>query len=136
MTTIYVETSAWAKLVKQGPESANFTRFADDHLVAGGRFVSSALLVTEMQRLAHRFGLDGLAVADALSQVDIFLPQMSVYRAARRLAGANLRSLDALHLAHCLEIGADLLASYDERQKAIARELGIRTVSPGMGEQP
>jgi len=131
VTTIYVDTSAWGKLVKEEPESSAFAAYVDELLDDGDDFVSSALLVTEMGRLAERFGINRALVADVLDQVNIFTPDLSIYGDAGRLAGSDLRSLDALHLAQCLALDADLLASYDERQLAAARALGIRTISPG-----
>jgi predicted nucleic acid-binding protein len=132
MTTIYADTSAWGKLVKDEPESEALAGYVDARLDAGDDFVSSALIVTEMGRLAERFDIDRGLVADVLDQVNIFTPDLSIYRAAGRLAGSDLRSLDALHLAQCLALDADLLTSYDERQLATARALGIRTISPGI----
>lgn len=130
MTTIYVDTSAWATLVKEEPESETFAGYVDGRLDAGDDFVSSALLMTEMGRLAERFAVDRTVLADALDEVNLFVPDMSVYRDAGRLVGPSLRSLDALHLAHCVALDADLLASYDARLLAAARGLGIRTISP------
>jgi predicted nucleic acid-binding protein len=131
MTTLYVDSSAWGKLVKEEPESAAFAGYVDGLLDDGDNVVSSALLVTEMGRLAERFDVDRAVLADVLDQVNIFTPDLSIYRDAGRLAGTDLRSLDALHLAHCLALDADLFASYDARQLSAARALGIRTVSPG-----
>jgi predicted nucleic acid-binding protein len=102
----------------------------DELLDDGNDVVSSALLVTEMGRLAERFNIDRTVLADVLDQGNIFTPDFSIYREAGRLAGTDLRSLDALHLAHCIALDADLLASYDSRQLSAARALGIRTVSP------
>lgn len=132
MTTVYVDTSAWGKIVKDEPESEAIVRYVDDRLDAGDDFVSSAVLVTEMGRLAERYGVDQTIVADVLDLVNIFTPDMSIFRDAGRLPRADLRSLDALHLAHCIALDVDLLASYDARQIAAARALGIRTVSPGV----
>lgn len=131
MTTLYVDTSAWGKLVKEEPESAAFAGYVDGLLDAGNDVISSALLATEMGRLAERFNIDRTVLADVLDQVNIFTPDFSIYRDAGRLAGTDLRSLDALHLAHCIALDADLFASYDSRQLSAARALGIRTVSPG-----
>lgn len=130
MTPIYVETSAWAKLVKQEPESAALAAFADAHLDDGEHLVSSALLETEMYRLAERFGLSRIGVADALSQVDLFLPTAAVFRSAGILPGPSLRSLDALHVAHCLDLGVGMMLSYDARQTDAAQSVGIKTLSP------
>lgn len=131
MTPIYVEASAWAKLVKQEPESAALATFADAHLDDGEHLVSSALLETEMYRLAERFSLSRTRVADALSQVDLFLPTAVVFRSAGILPGPSLRSLDALHVAHCLDLGVGLMLSYDTRQAEAAEAVGIRVLTPG-----
>lgn len=131
MTPVYVETSAWAKLVKDEPESAALADFADAHLDAGEHLVSSMLLETEMYRLAARFDLRRTDVADALSQVDLFLPAATVFRSAGILPGESLRSLDALHVAHCLELGVSAMLSYDARQIEAAEKVGIKTLSPG-----
>jgi predicted nucleic acid-binding protein len=46
------------------------------------------------------------------------------------LLPAELRSLDAIHLATAQELGDDLkvLVTYDERMAAAARQLGYRIV--------
>lgn len=51
-------------------------------------------------------------------------------RAARRLASASVRSLDAIHLASALRVEADELLAYDRLLLAAAREHGLATASP------
>jgi predicted nucleic acid-binding protein len=55
-----------------------------------------------------------------------------VLERAARLAPAELRTLDAIHIASALSLGADLLAfvSYDDRQRAAARKVGLPLVRP------
>lgn len=130
-TPIYVETSAWAKLIKEEPGSGAFAAFADSHLDAGARFVSSLLLYTELHRLAKRFAIDPTVASRALSQVDLFVPEPSVFRTAGILGGPTVRSLDALHIAHCLDLGLTAMATYDERQAEAARSVGITVIAPG-----
>ena len=52
---------------------------------------------------------------------------------AARLEPPALRTLDAVHLASALELGADLEAfvTYDARLAAAARGAGLTVVSPG-----
>ncbi len=52
---------------------------------------------------------------------------------ARRLNPSELRSLDAIHLATALSIGADLgaLFSYDDRLTAAAIAAGLCVLAPG-----
>jgi predicted nucleic acid-binding protein len=52
---------------------------------------------------------------------------------ASRLAPAELRTLDAIHIASALSPGADLLAfvTYDDRQRDAPRKAGLPLVQPG-----
>jgi predicted nucleic acid-binding protein len=46
------------------------------------------------------------------------------------LPGRNLRSLDALHVAAALRVGADVMITYDTRQADAAGASGLRVESP------
>jgi predicted nucleic acid-binding protein len=69
------------------------------------------------------------AVLDSL--VIVGLDSRIATRAAG-LAPASIRSLDAIHLATALELGADLTAfvCYDDRLSAAAAALGLQVKSP------
>ncbi len=54
----------------------------------------------------------------------------SLLDAAAGLATAALRSLDAIHLASALEIGAGAILTYDRRQLEVAPAMGLQTISP------
>jgi uncharacterized protein len=51
-------------------------------------------------------------------------------RAARKLASASVRTLDAIHLASALRIEADELLAYDRRLLDAAREQRLQTATP------
>jgi hypothetical protein len=51
-------------------------------------------------------------------------------RSARKLAGATIRTLDAIHLASALRIEPDELLAYDRRLIAAAGEHGLKVSSP------
>ena len=51
-------------------------------------------------------------------------------RSARKLAGAAVRTLDAIHLASALRIEPDELLAYDRRLLAAATEHGLTVASP------
>jgi predicted nucleic acid-binding protein len=57
----------------------------------------------------------------------------TVRNSAAALAEPNLRTLDAIHVATALGIGADLQAfvTYDQRLLQTAEELGLPVASPG-----
>lgn len=127
----YADSSAWLKLLHEERE----TEAMLDHLTevqgAGGRFVSSHLLVTELARASGRLRITSRALNDALGEIDLVLPTAQTYRLAGRLPGPRLRSLDALHLASALETQADAFVTYDDRQAEAAVDAGLDVLQPG-----
>lgn len=127
--TLYLDTSAAAKLVVEEPESARLAAFLDA-LDAGEDIVSSALLETELRRFAARLDLAQSAVSDLLGRVGLVEPDRSLFYEAGLLPGPHLRSLDALHLATAIRVDATALVAYDHRLLAAALSLGLSALSP------
>ena len=127
--SVYLDTSAAAKLLVEEAESEALAAHLDG---IGGEqdLVSSALLETELRRLAVRLALDQSAVSDLLARVDLVDPPRSLFHEAGLLPGPRLRSLDALHLATALRVDADTLVAYDARLLDAARSLGLGVHSP------
>jgi len=95
--------------------------------------VSSALARTEVLRALLLEGEIGVARGRAaLARVDMVRVNDRVLNAAGALLPADLRSLDAIHLATAQQLGRDLgqVVTYDERMIDAARQLGIKTASP------
>ncbi len=95
--------------------------------------VSSALARTEVLRALLFEGEIGVARGrEALARVDIVRVNDRVLNAAGALLPADLRSLDAIHLATAQQLGRDLgqMVTYDERMIDAARQLGIKSASP------
>lgn len=126
---IYLDTSAAAKVLVDEIESDALTAYLD-RADSGREIVSSALLETELRRLAVRLDLAQASVSELLARVDLVDPSRSILHEAGVLPGANLRSLDALHLATALRAEADVLVAYDTRLLEAARALGLATDSP------
>jgi predicted nucleic acid-binding protein len=128
VVTAYLDTSALAKLVVRETETD-----ALRHYLAGSTVVASAVVRTELLRVGLRLGERYLAAADALLSgvAEVTVTRDRLDRAGR-LAPAPLRSLDALHLATALDLGADLdvLVAYDGRLLDAAAQHGLRTASP------
>jgi predicted nucleic acid-binding protein len=125
----YLDTSAFIKLVRSEPESVALRRE-----LAGRELLSSALLVVEARRAARRYGETASRRARAgLSTITLLPLDRLVLDAAADLDPAELRSLDALHLATALSIGEDLarLYCYDARLADAARAVGIEVSQPG-----
>jgi len=128
---IYLDTSAFIKLVKHEAEStamSEYLRKSTEQVLA-----SSQLLAVEARRSTLR------GAPKQLPRVDLMLDRVvqiaisgAVIEAASQLPDPMLRSLDAIHLATVLLIREDIdvLLSYDERLVAAAAAHGIQTASP------
>lgn len=128
--TVYVETSAAAKLLVDEPESASLARYLDELAGDGVPLASSVLLETELRRLAVRHALNQADVSDLLDRFDLAEPDRAVFVEAGLLPGPQLRGLDALHIAMAIRLGADAMVAYDVRQSDSARTAGLRVVAP------
>jgi predicted nucleic acid-binding protein len=132
----YLDSSAIVKLVRQEPESSTLMRY-----VESADLVASELALTEVPRAVRRAisadpALPGPALLAQAAAVLDAIALRSVDRASLVAAGAidepALRSLDAIHLVAAIELGPlDAFVTYDERQAAVARLAGLRTVAPG-----
>jgi predicted nucleic acid-binding protein len=98
-----------------------------------GGLASSALLSVEARRAAGRYGPRYVGrVSEALAGVSLVAIDDRVLAAAAALEPAELRSLDAIHLATALSLGGDLgvMYVYDERLADAARAVGVRVEAP------
>lgn len=129
--TLYVETSAAAKLLVQEAESDALAEYLDERVAGGSHMTASVLVETELRRLAVRAGIDQSRVTDLLDRFDLYEPDRAVFVEAGLLPGLRLRSLDALHVAVAIRIEADEFVAYDVRQGEAARAVGLRVVTPG-----
>ena len=128
--TLYVETSAAAKLLVAEPESHTLSAHLDLLAAEDGAIVSSMLLETELRRLAVRIDLDQARVSDVLDRIDLYEPDRASFIEAGVLPGRYLRSLDALHVAMAIRVAADEMATYDDRHAEAARSVGLAVVAP------
>ncbi|MGH3003139.1 MAG: type II toxin-antitoxin system VapC family toxin [Gaiellaceae bacterium] len=127
---VYADASALVKAVVEEPESAALVAY----LRASSRqLVSTKIALVETQR-AVRIATGVLTAEDAV--VDLLAPFVlvavtdAVLERARRVEPAVLRTLDAIHLATALEVGARTMLVYDRRLAAAATAAGIAVISP------
>ncbi|MGH2797642.1 MAG: type II toxin-antitoxin system VapC family toxin, partial [Thermoleophilaceae bacterium] len=123
-TFAYLDASAFVKLVVREPESDALVGALEDW----PRRVSSSLLVVEAVRAAARVSRDALRRAELLlAGVTLLPPDLDLLRSAARLAPVALRSLDSIHLATAVSLGAELgpFFVYDERLRAAAADASI-----------
>ena len=132
MTTVYTDTSALLKRVVIEVESAAVGALLRRLVADGELLVASSLAWLEVWRALRRAGLTDIeSVAEsALSGVAEFPLDDVVLLRARRLGQDQLRSLDAIHLAAALAVGADSLLTYDERLASSANAVGLKVLAP------
>jgi predicted nucleic acid-binding protein len=126
---VYLDTSAFMKLVAEEAESAALRR----HLRGGRLRTSAILLQTEALRAAGRLSPAHVAVARQLLRgLALIQTDRQLYAVAGALAPPELRSLDALHVAAALTLGQDLadFVTYDTRMTHAAQTHGLPVVSP------
>lgn len=127
--THYLDTSAFIKLVRSEPDS----RALRADIAGAGALVSSSLLIVEGRRAAARYGAAAVKRARiALTAVTLLPMDDPILDLAAALEPAELRSLDALHLAAALSLGHDLgrFYCYDARLVAAAEAHGLDARQP------
>jgi len=129
MAATYLDSSALVKLAVEEPESAALRRYLRRHRP----LVSSALARTEVLRALLLEGDEGLARGrTVLDRVELIRVNDRILNAAATLLPADVRSLDAIHLATARQLATDLgrVVTYDERMLNAATQLGVRTAAP------
>lgn len=125
----YLDASALVKLAVAERESTALRRY----LSRRRPLVSSALSRTEVLRALLPIGEEAIRRAhEVLTRIDLARVSDRVLLAAGALAPAEMRSLDAIHLATALELGSDLarVITYDLRMASAAKNLGLTVASP------
>ncbi len=136
MALYYADASALVKLILDEPESDALRRF-----LVESDLVSSELVLTEAPRAVRRATAAGrrLSLDRLLERTDETLDAVALVPVDRGLlltAGSldepAIRALDAIHICSALvALPHDGVVTYDERQAAVARLAGLRTVAPG-----
>jgi predicted nucleic acid-binding protein len=125
----YLDSSAIVKLVVAEPESAALRRYLRRRQI----LVSSALARAEVARALLPLGERAVRRGrEALNGLELIRVSDRILAAAGALLPADLRTLDAIHLATALELGADLarLVTYDERLRGAAHAVGCPLAAP------
>ncbi len=125
----YVDSSAIVKLAVAEPESKALRRYLSRRMP----LVSSALARTEVARALMPTGPEAVARGEeVLRRIQLLRVNDRVLREAGRMAPAELRSLDAIHLASARQLGSPVrqIVTYDERMAEAARACGWSVASP------
>lgn len=128
--SLYLDASAIVKLVVREQETEALRVFID-----GADLVSSEITEIEVPRAAYLRSARPATLARArevLAELDLVAIDEEVRSAAARARPAELRTLDAIHLASCLSIRAHLetVICYDRRLSAALRAARLRVEAP------
>ena len=131
MSAWYLDASAIVKFAVEERESGvlNEWRAALD---VDNVLVTSELSIAEVLRAVRRVGADVPTALTHLDALDHVAMDRDLMLAASALEPAELRTLDAIHLASAAALGDELvgIVTYDERLAAGARRLGVPAIAP------
>jgi predicted nucleic acid-binding protein len=125
----YVDSSAIVKLAVEERESKALRRY----LARRQPLVSSGLARTEVGRALLPGGPEAVARGrEVLRRVELLRINDRVLTDAGGLEPAELRSLDAIHLASARQLGPSVrqIITYDERMAHAAKAAGFSVASP------
>lgn len=125
----YLDSSAIVKLVVAEPESKALRRY----LSRRRPLVSSTLARTEVARALMPSGSEAVSRGqEVLRRIQLLRLNDRVLTEAGRMKPADLRSLDAIHLASAQQLGPAVkqIVSYDERMADAATTAGWSVASP------
>lgn len=138
MAVFYTDASALVKLIRDEDESDALRAY-----LGGADLVSSELILTEVPRAVRRAVAQDPALplallleraAELVDALALRPLDRALLAGAGALAEPALRALDAIHVASAVGIAPiEAFVTYDERQAAVARLAGLRTMAPGTG---
>jgi uncharacterized protein len=127
---VYLDASALVKLVAVEPESSALAQFLGDWESR----ITSRISTVEVTRAARRPAMPELVerasvVLDGVSFVEL---SPEIARLAGLLDPPTFRSLDAMHVASALSLGADVgpFLTYDARMQEAATAAGLDVRAP------
>ena len=127
----YIDASALVKLLHQESGSEELRQY----LSPDRELISSRVATVEVRRAIARSTVPAdVALAELGGPVGLMELDAEIAHAAARASPANLRSLDAIHLASALALREDIgsVVTYDTRLAEAARAAGLEVVSPGI----
>jgi predicted nucleic acid-binding protein len=124
---LYLDASAITKLATPERWSVPLERRVLDAVLA-----SSAVARTEVSRALHRGGVRSERLPGLLDSITLVDVDRSILELAAVLEPPQSRTLDAIHLATALSLGAELEAfiTYDRQQARAAEAAGLSVEAP------
>lgn len=119
------------KLVVEERESEELRRYVES---SRARLATSELAIVELLRAVRvaAGGPDGILRARReLDETELLNVDRELLESAVSWTSASVRSLDAIHLASALRVGAREMLVYDRRLAEAAAAAGLEVLSPG-----
>jgi uncharacterized protein len=128
MTVAYVDASALTKLVLDEPDSVAMRRW----YVETDQVLCSRIGIVETRRAVGRQPHDGAHLDVIIRSVEVVEFDADIARQAAAIRPISLRTLDAIHLASAVRLGAvmDAFVTYDDQLADAARSAGLSVVRP------
>jgi predicted nucleic acid-binding protein len=128
---IYLDSSAILKLIVLERETSALVSVLADH----SERASSVLARVEVLRALRRGGAsvsERRRAVDVLARIALLHVDDDILESAAELESADLRSLDAIHIATALSIQSELagVVTYDQRFSAAAKRAGLSIYAP------
>lgn len=127
----YLDTSALVKLVAAEAETPALQSWQAEQ---EADLVANDLARTELLRVARRLTPAHVQVArEVLASLSLIRVGERTFEQAGLLDPPSLRSLDAVHLASAIDLGADLggIVTYDRRLADAAALNAVTVIAPG-----
>lgn len=122
---VYVETSALTPLIKKEDTSLSIRDYLGDLVEDGHLLLTGRLSETELRRTCHRYGVPQAQATSVLEALAIEEQAPSHFKLAGTIGSANLRSLDALHVATAVATGCSAMITLDTRVAEASESVGI-----------
>ena len=124
---VYLDSSVALRTILDVPERQHLQSWMQTPETS---FVSSRLLRTEVIRVLRREDRSLNDAAPLLDRIGMLETTRETHTVAESI-GRHIKTLDALHLATALLIGAPVtVASHDATMKAVAENLGLSVTDP------
>jgi predicted nucleic acid-binding protein len=119
------------KLVVDEPETASLHAYLNER---APQLTTSAIAVVEFMRAVRVAGLGAAGARRARQHLDeagLVDIDRELLEAAISWTSARVRTIDAIHLASALRVGAQEIVVYDGRLAEAAAAAGLEVLSPG-----
>lgn len=128
MTVAYVDASALTKLVLDEPDSVALRRW----YVETDQVLCSRIGIVETRRAVGRQPHDTAHLDVIIRSVEVVEFDVDIARQAATIGPVSLRTLDAIHLASAVRLGAaiDAFVTYDDHLAEAARSVGLSVIRP------